>query len=271
MALLRISKLSLTIAFDHWKKLFRCKLLEMALVLLFLSLIFTQVHAEKLLVGIDPSFPPFTYEESAGVYKGLHVEITKGILKRMGADYQIQGFPWKRLVLLADRGDLDLAIPFRHQPERFEKYNMIGPFTHAGSRTYFFTNKNSIIDWQNLNDLEGMFIGRLDGFTYPSQIKNAKNLRFYILNGSTLQLAQMMQLNRIDLLVSDETVFWDSVRREHIGTEFKSIGEPLENVMRYIVVPKAKTDLAVKLQAAMDQFKTTGDYQDILREYGLAQ
>ena len=225
--------------------------------------------SDPLLVGVDHSFPPFTYQEGEEVFKGLHVEITAGALSMAGIDFEVKGYPWKRLVLLADRAELDLAVPFRHKPERFEKYNMVGPFTETGSRTFFFGRNNSEIKWDRLPDLTGFVIGLIDGFAYPESVEQAVYLDYYRFNGSTQKLALMLRLKRIDLLVSDETVFWDSVRRAELERAFKPVGEPLDRVMRYAVVPKPKTDLAVRVQTAFDAFMQTEAYRDILTEYGI--
>ena len=240
-------------------------------VILALMLSSNLARSEVLQVGIDHSFPPFTYEEGDEEYKGLHVEILTGALDQAGMAYEVRGYPWKRIVLLADRGELDVAVPFRHKPERFEKYNMVGPFTQTGSRTFFFGRKGSEIEWETLPDLEAVTIGLIDGFRYPQSIEDAAYLDFYRFNGSTERLALMLRLQRIGLLVSDETVFWDSVRRAEMNDEFQTVGRALDTVRRYAVVPKSKPELAAKIQAAMDAFKQTEAYQRILETYGVAQ
>ena len=245
------------------------KLVRVGLCLLAMA-IPSWAWANPLQVGIDHSFPPFTYEEGEDNYKGLHVEILTGALERAGLSYEIRGYPWKRIVLLADRGDLDIAVPFRHKPERFEKYNMVGPFTETGSRTFFFGRKDSGIHWEELPDLEAVTIGLIDGFRYPQSIEDAAYLDFYRFNGSTERLALMLRLQRIGLLVSDETVFWDSVRRAGLPGEFETVGKSLDRVMRYAVVPKNKPELAKQLQAAMDDFRMTEEYRRILESYGVA-
>ncbi|RED44833.1 substrate-binding periplasmic protein [Aestuariispira insulae] len=227
-------------------------------------------RSETLIVGIDHSFPPFTYQDDQGAYRGLHVEIISRALEDAGMAYEVRGYPWKRLVLLADLAELDLALPFRHKPERFEKYYMVGPFTETGSRTFFFGLNDTSIKWKVLPDLTGYVIGLIDGFAYPESIEQAVYLDYYRFNGSTQKLALMLRLQRIDLLVSDETVFWDSVERGEMVRAFQPVGAPLDRVMRYVVVPRPKEALASKVQAALDRFKRDDAYRAILERYGVA-
>ena len=239
------------------------------LCLLVSLLMQSKAFAEKLIIGIDQSFQPFSYVTEEGEFVGLYVEIVSGALDAAGMEYELRGYPWKRLVLNTDLAELDLAMPFRHKAERFEKYHMIGPFTRTGSRTFFYGRQDSQITWQNLRDLKGHLIGMIDGFAYPDKVETSDHLDFYKVNGSTQKLAFMLHLQRIDLLVSDETVFWDAVRRSELDHAFKPIGQPLETVSRYVAMPRSKTELAVRVRAAMDQFQQSDSYRQILTKYGL--
>ena len=239
------------------------------MVLLAVSLNPGKGYAEKLILGIDQSFQPFSHVTEEGEFVGLYVEIVSGALKAAGMDFEFRGYPWKRLVLNTDLGALDLAMPFRHKAERFEKYHMIGPFTRTGSRTFFYGRNDSQISWQELQDLKGHLIGMIDGFAYPDIVENSRHLDFYKVNGSTQKLAFMLHLQRIDLLVSDETVFWDAVRRSKLDHAFKPIGQPLETVSRYIAIPRTKTELADRVRATMDRFQQSDSYRKILAKYGL--
>ena len=228
-----------------------------------------QAENDKLIVGIEGAFPPYTYKEN-GRLLGLHLEITKEILNRAELEYVVQSFSWKKLVLGIDRGTIDIGLPFRSKPERFIKYNMVGPFTDTGSRIFLFARDDSAITWSRLDELEGLHIGIIDGYSYPSSIEGAVYLDLYRYNGTTSNLILLLRMGRVDLVVSDEAVFWHSVEQAEIQPRFKSIGKPLESVKRYIAIHKSNTELAEKIQEALEGFKKTQKYEFLLYKYGLA-
>jgi|GEM_PF-1590385 len=242
------------------------KLLQISLLWLLSAL----AVANPLHVGYDSVFAPFTYQDEQGQARGLHVEIIEGMLQHAGVEYRFVGYPWKRLVAMSDHGAVDIALPFRHKEERFERYNMIGPLTATGSRTFLYTAVGRNIQWETLDDLAGRRVGMLEDFAYPDKLEKETQIEFVRFNTSTRNLARMMLAKRddIELLVSDETVFWDAVSDLDL-TDFVEAGNPLDSVYRYAVVPKEKKELAERVRAMLEAFKKTEAYNRILSKYNL--
>ncbi|MEH6404529.1 MAG: transporter substrate-binding domain-containing protein [Sneathiella sp.] len=220
-----------------------------------------------LRIMADWSFPPYSYKGDDGEASGLHVEITKGALDHAGIEFEIILMPWKRLIQITDAGELDISLPWRYKPERFEKYNMIGPFSDEGSGTYFWARKDSSLTWHNLEDLKDQKIAAISGFAYPKAFEDANYLNKTLLTGDTEMLAKLVYLQRYDLILSDETAFSAAVERLNLVGSFKRIGPSFENVKRYAVVPKQKPEVAKAVEKAFAVFRKTPKYRQIIEKY----
>ncbi|MBL4905971.1 MAG: transporter substrate-binding domain-containing protein [Sneathiella sp.] len=239
---------------------------------LFFAMIFcvlgmNSVRSDPLLIVADISFAPFSYKDEKGSAAGLHVDITKGALEYSGIEYEIQLMPWKRIIELSDAGGADISLPWRHKPERFEKYHMIGPFTDKGSGTYFWSHLDSTVSWKDLQDLRGTRIAAISGFAYPSSFENADYLTKTFQTGNTEMLVRFAAAKRFDLVLSDETVFMAAARKLKMENKIKRVGPSLEQVRRYAVVPKQKPDVARKITAAFEAFRNTPRYREIINAY----
>ncbi len=147
---------------------------------------------------------------------------------------------------------------------------MIGPFTKTGSRSFFFGRKGTKITWAKVADLKPYSIGIIRGFAYAPKFERVKNMMtMEVSSVDTGQLVKMLLRKRVDLVISDETIFWHAAREARLTDQFETVGPALDNTKRYMVVPKQNTKLARTLEKAMATFKETQNYQDILRKYGL--
>ncbi len=225
------------------------------------------VGAKPLLVVVDEAFAPFTFKNSKGEADGLHVEITKGALINAGIEFEILLMPWKRIKELSEQGKLDLSLPWRSKAERFKNFNMIGPFTKQGSRTYFWAHKDSTISWKELNDLDGKTVAGISGFAYPSSFENADYLKKAMITGNTNMLVRLIHAKRYELVISDETVIRFAAKNLNLEKMIKKVGYSLDSVMRYAVVPKKKQVIARMVTKAFSDFQKTSKYQEILEKY----
>lgn len=242
-------------------------ILQILVALAVLMLLPGTASAKPLLVVVDEAFAPFTFKNQKDEADGLHVEITKGALINANIDFEILLMPWKRIVELTEQGKLDISVPWRHKEERFKKFNMIGPFTMKGSRTYFWAHKDSTISWKELKDLEGKTIAGISGFAYPSSFENAGYLKKTMKTGDTEMLVRLVHAKRYELIVSDETALTFAARNLDLEKMVKRVGAPLESVMRYAAVPKKKKRIAKMVAKAFSDFRMTHEYQEILKKY----
>lgn len=223
---------------------------------------------KPLLIVIDESFPPYTIQYSDDSFGGLHVNILQNALSLSDIPFKIIARPWKRLMTMTDSSQVDASIPWRAKKERFEKYHMVGPIAKDGTETIFWSShRTPDLTWEKLEDLAGYKIGVIDGYAYPKSFETADFLDKYFVTADNDVLIKWLYHNRVDLVIGDKNVLLAEAARLGISGQFYQVGKPIENVSRYIAVPKDKPDVAKTLQAAIDKFHATHDYPNLINKY----
>lgn len=226
----------------------------------------TTANAEPLKIAYDSSFRPFTYTGTDNKAEGFHVDIVRALARAEGLEIELLPMPWARLVKTTDRDEVSASIPWRSKPERFTKYNMVGPFTETGSRTMLFQRKDMPVAWSDLSDLKGKTVGVVRGFAYSKAFEDAEGIK-RAEAPSTESLILQLTAGRLDLIISDETVLLSEATALGITDKIERSGPPLEAVKRYIVVSKEQKALADRLQKAMDSFRSSDDFKAIAAKY----
>ncbi|OFZ29148.1 MAG: hypothetical protein A2622_13990 [Bdellovibrionales bacterium RIFCSPHIGHO2_01_FULL_40_29] len=242
------------------------KLLAFLLFISFANLISSTSQAQTLSIAMDENFPPYCYINESGKPAGIYVELLSQMLETNGIKFQFRPLPWARLVSETDQNTVDISIPWRATPERFEKYKMLGPFTHGAGDYYFFAKKTSKATWNSLIDLKGKSIGVVRGFSYPKEFDETTVLTKEAKNDTTT-LVKMLVGGRLDFAFSDEIVFKAEMEKQNIQSQIIKVGRPLAGTDRYFVVPKEKSELANKLSKMFELFSKTPEYDRIVRRY----
>ena len=183
-------------------------------------------------------------------------------------DYKINAYPWARVLASTDNNSIDLSIPWRSKPERFEKYHMVGPFTNIGSSYYLFKKKGSPINWKTMEDLKGKKVGVVRGFSYPGDFEKDSGMLKESLN-DTATLVRMLIAGRVDLIISEEVVLNAELKKQDKLKSIERSGKAIETTDRYMVIPKEKILLAAKIKDMFIKFKETKEYKAIVDKYVL--
>jgi len=80
----------------------------------------TGAAAEKLVAGVEASFPPWAYVED-GEYKGIAIDAMREIAKDQNMDVEFKDLPWPSLIPALSKGRIDLLVTgLNVTPERAE-------------------------------------------------------------------------------------------------------------------------------------------------------
>ncbi|KPU43296.1 cystine-binding periplasmic protein precursor [Oxobacter pfennigii] len=254
------------------------KLTKLFLVLLTLGLILTGCGApkepaqtpggkQKVLVGTEGTYPPFTYEDESGVLTGYDIEVVREIEKRVG-DIEIEFVPtpWDSMFLGLESKKFDfIANQIAKNPEREEKYS----FT---DNNYFVSAAQIIVKGDNnssinsLDDLKGLKVGTSVGSNYTKKLEeyNAKNnnaldLKYY--DGNVTTVFQDIDAGRIDATLNERLTAADNIKK--LGLNIKTVGEPVNTVPSYFVFRKGEDELKSKIDKALASMKEDGTLKDI--------
>lgn len=108
--------------------------------------------AGKLVIGIEGTYPPFTYHSDDGSLAGLDVELGTALAEKLGVEVEFQEAAWDSLLIGIDSGRFDTVInSVSITDERAEKYDFSDPYYYEARRVVVRADDDSIQAPEDLN------------------------------------------------------------------------------------------------------------------------
>lgn len=108
--------------------------------------------AGKLVVGVEGTYPPFTYHDDNGELTGLDVELGKALAEKLGVEVEFQEAAWDSLLIGIDTERFDTVInSVSITDERAEKYDFSDPYYYEARRVVVRADDDSIHSPEDLN------------------------------------------------------------------------------------------------------------------------
>lgn len=108
--------------------------------------------AGKLVIGIEGTYPPFTYHNDDGSLAGLDVELGTALAEKLGVEVEFQEAAWDSLLIGIDSGRFDTVInSVSITDERAEKYDFSDPYYYEACRVVVRADDDSIQAPEDLN------------------------------------------------------------------------------------------------------------------------
>lgn len=108
--------------------------------------------AGKLVIGIEGTYPPFTYHNDDGSLAGLDVELGTALAEKLGVEVEFQEAAWDSLLIGIDSGRFDTVInSVSITDARAEKYDFSDPYYYEARRVVVRADDDSIQAPEDLN------------------------------------------------------------------------------------------------------------------------
>ena len=167
--------------------------------------------AGKLVVYIDPNFPPFEFMGDGGP-EGVDVEIAKAIAEGLGVEVEFQSANFDSIVMAIKGGKGDIAISgMTITDERKKSVDFSDPYIK--SVQYLILEEDS--DLTTVESLAGKKVGVAKGYTGSFLIDDEINLEEGVLNGSGASFTEYpsameatldLTNGKVDCVIMDEYV-----------------------------------------------------------------
>ncbi len=216
--------------------------------------------AKVLKVGTDAGFAPFEFQdEKSKEYVGFDMDLIKALGKQMGYEVQIQNMNFDGLIPGLEVNSIDaVASGMTITEARKQKVNFTKPYYQAGL-TIVVKNDNDTI--KNFKDLEGKKIAVQIGTTGAAEAKKIKDAQVREFNNAPEAFMEL-KAGGVDAVVNDKPVNEYYIAQSG-SKDAKAVGEPLQAEEYGIAVAKKNTELAGKLDKALDELKKNGEYEKI--------
>ncbi|ASP34890.1 ABC transporter substrate-binding protein [Labrenzia sp. VG12] len=230
-----------------------------------LALLLTPISAsgETWLASSETDFPPYNFP-AGGKHVGIDTEIVQRVIDGMGEQVLFVQLPWKRVVQSVEQNEVDLGFQFVGTKERFEKFNMVGPFREG--ITTFMLPRDSVIEFSSLKELKGYLIGTVRGYAYEEEFDRADYLKKEEATDNETNVRKLAA-GRLHMIVGDRDTLAFLAKRLGLSDRFRFADTPLAVVPRYIAFPKARSDQAAAFAQKLEEIKASGDIQSIIEKY----
>ncbi len=224
--------------------------------------------AEVLVVGTEPTFPPFDTTDDQGNIVGFDMDLIKAIGEDQGFDVEFRNLEFDGLIAALQSGTIDIAIAgMDASDERKEQVDFSDPYYESSLIVAVAADNNTI---QSVDDLTpDMKVAAQIGTTGAKMVENlaseGKIAEAVILNG--LDTAMMQLVNGdVQAVINDTPVTESYIAKQ--PDKIKMVGEEMEASAPYaIAVQKGNTELLDKINAGLAKVQSDGTFDELLQKW----
>lgn len=242
------------------------------LILFIVFLVGSSVFAESVTIFGNDNKPPKNYLEN-GQPKGILIDIMHYIEKEMGADFNIDLYPWSRSYALATEGKGGI-IGLSMTKERLKIFDYSDVMLY--NNILMVVKKGDEFTYNSVEDLQGKTLGALRGGKYGDDFERGRNGIFTLSeDGSGVQRLKKLLAGRIDvafispgLAGFERVVNSDSMLLSN-KDNFTILSVPFKKDPNYFGIAKSlnMTSFIEKFNAAMEKGYKDGTIPRIIKSY----
>ena len=165
---------------------------------------------------------PFTSAEL--VHYGIFSHITELAFKAVGLETENDFFPWKRSLLVVEKGRYDATMGWALTPLREKNFYVSAPFYRG--EYVFFHLQDTDFNWQNMTDLEGVkigvTIGSIDAELFTAMHQQGKNIHYETAPRVELNFKKLLK-GRISVFVTQKDVGLATLNDHFTASERKRV------------------------------------------------
>ena len=224
-------------------------------------------NAEKTFTVVcNEKNEPACFEDADGNIVGVNVEIVRELCKRLKFSLNITLVPWKRLLSLVERGDVDAGMPLFKTPERL-KYALYPstPLHNVAMQAY--THTNSDFTYTRLpENLYGKVVGIRRGYSISPKVDQAIANGYISINelDSVEQLIKMAASNRVDAIVDKGATINFYLKKE--GVLLRYIGQVSQPQAAFLAISKSSPQNVEVLFRMVDTTLRTMQSEGVIEE-----
>lgn len=251
--------------------------MKKTILTLFLASFITTVHAvDKIKIGVEAAYPPFSAVNEAGEFVGFDIDIAKALCAQMKADCELVKIDWDGLIPSLLNETIDAIVASMSNTEERRKtvdftnkyYSNNGQLVLKKETAEQINNDN----WQQA--LKGKVLGVQtstihDAYATDKLAPIVKSIERY----NTQDEANLdLVAGRIDATLADQTALATGFLKTDMGKDY-AFASPLFNDPEYygsgvsIAIRKGDEALKQRFNDAIKAIRDNGEYQKINQKY----
>ena len=225
---------------------------------------------DKLRIGVEGAYPPFSWKEPDGTLKGFDIDIANALCAAMGKECELVEQDWDGIIpaLLAKKYDAIVAS-MSITEERKKRVNFTQKYYNTPAK--FVAAKDAGFDDSN-DGMKGKTVGVQRGTIhqcYMEKVFPDVDLKLY---GTQEEVFLDLAAGRIDAQISDSVQALEGFLQKDEGKDYAFLGGDQYDLECHgegagIALRKEDEDLRNAFNEAIKAIRKDGTYSDINKKY----
>lgn len=215
-------------------------------------------------VGLEGTYPPFSFVDESGKLTGFEVEFSEALAKELGVKAKIQPSKWDGILAALDSKRLDVVInQVTISDERKKKYDFSEPYTVSGIQALVLKKNEDAI--KSAKDLTGKKVGVGLGTNYEEWLKaNVPGAIVKTYDDDPSKI-QDLSVGRIDAILVDRLAALEMAAK----TKNKLVlaGKAFSRQESGIALRKGEPELLAAIDKAIDKMRADGTLKKLSEKY----
>lgn len=191
-------------------------------------------ECKKIIISADPAYPPLHWYDGATL-QGASIEVATRILDDLGLPYEVRYVgPWKRVLLNAEKGNIDMVVSLKNIPERRRYLEFTSNAAFANPIVVFVPRAANFkyTKWEDLKGKRGgVTLGNQFGDGFDEFMETQLTIDAAPLPESSFK---KMAIGRIDYFVTGLYTGMAYILEHDLDTEFKALNPAVTQSYNYM-------------------------------------
>lgn len=227
-----------------------------------------EVQAEemkKYIIGTDTTFAPFEFENEAGEFVGIDMDILSAISEDQGFEYELRILGFNAAVQALESSQVDAVIAgMSITPERKKSFDFSEPYFSAGSQFAVPIDSNV----ESLEDLEGKKVAvktGTTGFDVAQSLSEEYGFKLAPFEDS-VNMYEDMKAGNSDAVIEDYPVMLYANATGRVDLKFIGEQEAIAE-FGFAVTKDTNTELLQMFNDGLVNIRASGEYENIITRY----
>ena len=218
-----------------------------------------------LRVGLEGTYPPFTYHDESGKLTGFDVEVTRAVADKLGVKVEFKETQWDAMLAGLDSKRFDMVANqvSLTTPERLAKYDKAQAYSWSGAVVLAPTADSRYSSWESL---KGLRSAQSLSSNY-GELAERYEAEIVPVDGMA-QAIQLVKQGRADFTMNDNLAVLDYLKKfPDANLEIKLVAPASEQTGSGLVLLKGDDAVVAKLNEAMAALVADGTLTKLSDEF----
>jgi len=214
----------------------------------------------SLIVGLEGTYPPFSFQGEDGKLTGFEVEFADSLAQHLGVKAKLAPTKWDGMLAALESKRIDVVInQVTLSPEREKKYDFSTPYTVSGIQV--LTKKGNEAEFKQPSDLKGKKVGVGLGSNYEQWLRaNVPGVDIRTYDDDPTKY-QDLRIGRTDAILVDRLAALDLVKKT--GDTLAVAGPAFSRQESGIALRKDNPELLAAINTAIADMRKDGSLSKI--------